>query len=212
VLAVRSLIGQAKNTKNEKRNKRIDLLYKNLEHASATYLSIESLFPFWESAFALIIGQLFIAYFDNGALLLRPWLSFLGSVLSIIWFLLVSLNLKNAQHMDDQIRELHKRLKNELNGQRTTLEFFDPWVEPKEKKKWHWFGNILLGNKPPKNESSIKERFQMMLYFPIQLLGKEERKKTVDGIINMSKSTWLLRRSLPAILTIVWMYLLFRDP
>jgi hypothetical protein len=53
-------------TEGRQRERRIDLLYKNLEYISSAYSLAEGAFPFWEAAFALIIGQVLMAYFTPG--------------------------------------------------------------------------------------------------------------------------------------------------
>ncbi len=96
---------------------RIDLLQKNLDHLSRSYSTLESIFPAWEAAFALITGQLFIAYFNNyGALgntaisimgymwSTRGFLAILGIMLSFLWFIMVSLNLQHAPMLDKNLR------------------------------------------------------------------------------------------------------------
>ena len=45
-------------------DKKMDLIYKNLEYVSRSYSTAEQVYPFWEAAFALIVGQLIVAYFN----------------------------------------------------------------------------------------------------------------------------------------------------
>jgi len=177
-----------------RKNRRIDLLYKNLGHVSNAYNAEESIFPLWESAFALIIGQLFIAFFDKGASRYLMPLAFLGLTLSIFWLALVSLNLKNAQHVVGQIEDLHKSLADELHS--LNLEFVKPWPEDEGKKNWCWLGNILLGSKPKcMVKSEAKGR-------------TTSDRPMVSRFIDLSKSTWIWRRMLPVLLIISWSYLL----
>jgi hypothetical protein len=87
----------AENDEERIRNRRIDLLYKNLEHVSSAYNAAEGVFPYWEAAFAIIVGQIFIAYYGQGICPSQKMqLAFLGAILSSIWFILVSLNLQYA--------------------------------------------------------------------------------------------------------------------
>jgi len=81
---------------------RINLLYKNLEHVSHAYFTAEGIFPYWETVFALIVGQLFIAYFQGIFPSQEILLIVFGIVLSFIWFILVSLNLQNVSYMGSQ--------------------------------------------------------------------------------------------------------------
>lgn len=186
-------------TEDEIRNRRIDLLYKNLEHVSGVYFAVESVFPLWEATFALIIGQLFIAYFDKGAIQYQKSLAFLGFALSFFWLALVSLNLKNAQHMANQIEELHNHIADELSNCPTkSLKFVKPW--PKiEKKNWYWLGNILSGRNPKQKEKSESKEKKW----------KEQLAKIIDQLFDLSKSSWLWRRMLPVILIISWSFLIW---
>jgi hypothetical protein len=81
---------------NEIEDKRIEQIYKNLEYVSHAYFQAEGVFPFWEAAFALIVGQLFLAYFDpNASNSQQRWLeAVIGCIITYIWFILVSLNLQ----------------------------------------------------------------------------------------------------------------------
>ena len=178
------------------KKERIELLYKNLEYNSNAYIAAETAFPFWESAYALIIGQLFIAYFQmqQSNLKLRiPFydlnlinfdahisIALFGLILSGLWFVLVSLNLQNANHMGSVIQESHSLLRKELNCTPVSVSFIE--IYPFSVEKTNWSGrDIFLGNKPGK-----KPEFKKML-----------------------KSTWLYRKSLPFILLIIWVILLF---
>jgi len=51
---------------NDTEKDKINLIYKNLQYISNTYNTSEQIFPIWEAAFALIVGQLMVAYFDPG--------------------------------------------------------------------------------------------------------------------------------------------------
>lgn len=167
---------------------RIDLLYKNLEHVSEAYFAVEGVFPIWESVFALIIGQLFIAYFtsDGDATYQKIGLALLGVVLSYIWFILVSLNFQNSLHIGDRVADLQNLLADELKEENHSPrfhEFIRPW--PSDKQKENWTGwNIIT--------------------------GKRESEDFGDAVFKARKSTWLYRRVLPLILLIAWCVLLYK--
>jgi hypothetical protein len=189
-----------------KRNIRIENLYKNLEYVSHAYHQAEGTFPFWEAAFALIVGQLVIAFFTPGVCVYQQKLLAIGGIfISLTWFILVSLNLKNAQYMDSQIIILEDKLDQELKAWSSAAlnnspnEFIKPWARRSEKEKWNWFGNILLGNEPHNKE---------LWNCRIWLSKMKNIKKTIEELIYVSKSTWLWRRLLPFLLIWSWSYLL----
>jgi len=69
-------------------------IYKNLEFVSKAYSVADGAFPLWEAVFALVVGQLLIAYFSPYAHDdQKIGLAILGLILSVVWFILVSLNL-----------------------------------------------------------------------------------------------------------------------
>jgi hypothetical protein len=177
------VIGTMADTEIEQRtNRRIDLLYKNLEHASQAYFQAEGVFPLWESAFALIIGQLLIAYFTlDSCKDQRSWMCLLGAFMSFAWFMLVSLNLQNSLHVGDRMQYLQSKLANELKGIATiyAIEFVDPW--PCEKQKANWSAwNIFI--------------------------GKRRDEKWKEALWKARKSTWLYRRLIPFILFCFWAF------
>jgi len=172
------------------RDRKIDLIYRNLELVSNSYFAAESVFPFWESAFALIEGQILIAYFASmrvhGA-----ELSILGFLFSLIWFVLVSLNLQNALHTEAKAKYLQNMLNEELMSRSTTpcSNFIKPWPSWEDKSKWT-LTDIILGK-------SKNDRLEIELIF------------------RALKSTWLYRRILPFLLTIIWVilyWLAWTDP
>ena len=170
----------------KRRDRRINILYKNLEHASNAYFAVESVFPFWEAAFALIVGQLIVAYFNPDiSIYQQQLLAFIGLVISLIWFILVSLNFQNASHMEGKIINLHQCLNDEINSnpfRRPLLipHFINPWPIGDDKKKWT-LRKIFLGLR-------VDEK-------------KFDRKKAL-------KSTWFYRKVLPFILSVIWISLL----
>ena len=104
--------------KIEENKRRIQLLYKNLEHVSHAYFQAEGVFPLWESAFALIIGQLLIAYFNpeyfyqkfTASDEQRFWICLVSASMSFAWFMLVSLNLQNSLHVEERMHYLQAKI------------------------------------------------------------------------------------------------------
>lgn len=161
-------------TSRARRTRRINLLYKNLGHVSDVYFAEEGVFPYWETVFALIIGQIFIAYFNSGGSI---WLAFFGFILSLIWFILVSLNYQNALYTGGKVRDLQDRLNTELIGDASIplREFVYPWPSDTDKEKWT-LRSIFWGTRPDETPSLKK----------------------------VIKSTWLYRRILPLVLLAFW--------
>ena len=62
---------------------------KNLEFMAKAYSVAEGVFPLWEAVFALIVGQIFIAYFSTNV---DHWqkilIALLGLILSFTWLYL----------------------------------------------------------------------------------------------------------------------------
>lgn len=90
-------------------NSSIDNLYKNLDHISKAYLSTESVILAWEAIFALVVGQLFIAYIglhdiqrneSFGSLIVL-----IGFILSIFWF---ALFVKSQHYQRDRVNKMNK--------------------------------------------------------------------------------------------------------
>lgn len=187
----------AETDTERKMDRRIDLLYKNLAHLSSAYFQAESVFPSWEAAFAIIVGQIFIAYFGQGVCpSQKNLLLYIGVVLSLIWFILVSLNLQNALYMEGKIEDMHKQLDKELMGSCSgQLHFIKPWPESKD----NWTpGNIFWGTRPKKNlKISLKEDTKDKNW-PDRLRAKYRWLKKI------SKTTWFYRRVLPLILCLFW--------
>ena len=164
----------------ERTDRRIDLLYKNLEHASHAYFQAEGVFPLWESAFALIIGQLLIAYFNPDSCKEQKfWICLLSTFMSFAWFMLVSLNLQNSLHVEERMLYLQSKLANELKGKAAihAIEFVDPWPCGKQKESWNAW-NIFI--------------------------GKRQNQKWNDALWKALKSTWFYRRLIPFILFCFW--------
>jgi hypothetical protein len=159
-----------------------DTLYKNLEFASKAYSVAEGTFPLWEAVFALVVGQLLVAYFSSQVHNNQKLgLAILGLILSIVWFILVSLNYLNAKFIDERMLKLRDCLK-------TCDTFIWPWPDENDKEKWtSW---VVLTGQLPKQVKESKSDSQ---------LDKESQ---------ILKSTWLYRKALPAILILVWLWLM----
>jgi hypothetical protein len=109
----------------KRRDRRIDLLYKNLEYVSDAYNSAEQVFPFWEAAFALIVGQLIVAYFNPGICIYQKRvLAIIGIIISAIWFILVSLNFQHALSLEREISELHNYLEIDFKSENALPRHF----------------------------------------------------------------------------------------
>jgi hypothetical protein len=159
-------------------------IYKNLEFASKAYSVAEGAFPLWEAVFALVVGQLLIAYFSSHVHNdQKIGLAILGLILSTVWFILVSLNYLNAEFIDGKML----KLRDCLNGLNACDTFNWPWPDKIDKKKWTpW---IVLTGQLPEQERGSKSDSQ---------LDKESQ---------ILKSTWIYRKALPAILILVWLCL-----
>ena len=86
-----------------------DNLYKNLDHISKAYLATESVILAWEAIFALVVGQLFIAYTELcdtqrneffGSLIVL-----VGFILSMFWF---ALFVKSQHYQRDRVNKMKK--------------------------------------------------------------------------------------------------------
>jgi len=175
---------------------KIDLLYKNLQHITHANYSAEMAFPYWETLYALIIGQLIIAYFQTTAFItLYSWrgsarslISFIGFVFTFSWFILVILNHIHSQYRYEKIRDLEKS----LDGEYRTFKL------------------------------DTDQSIACNLKFIPEDITKDDRetwlsiKKIVDTILYCKpKSTWVYRKLLPLILSLVWICLFcssFLDP
>jgi len=171
----------AEDDAETKRNRKIDMIYKNLEHVSKAYSTAEGVFPYWETVFALIIGQLFIAYFESPCYDQKMWLAILGLILSFIWFILVSLNYQNALHIGRKAEYLEDQLQTELDKDIATplRDFVVAWPRSIDRDKWT-LTSIILGW-PPNERGSFSKAL---------------------------KSTWFWRRSLAVTLFLAWSFLI----
>jgi hypothetical protein len=156
--------------------------YKNLEFASKAYSVAEGAFPLWEAVFALIVGQILIAYFSSHLHIdQKIGLAFLGLILSIIWFFLVSLNFLNAYYITGKMEKIHECLKTcDASMPFISTPFIWPWPNKDEKGKWTW-RVILTGQLPGQKQATRHE---------------------------LLTSTWLCRRALPGVMIVTWLLLI----
>ena len=176
------------NTNDSKDCNEISLLYKNLDFISKSYYSAEGIFPFWESAYALIVGQLLIAYFqmplsDESNIFKKIILIISGIIFSLFWYRLVSMNRQHAKYLDKTMKHLEFRMNQEYEKNRSKFygeskkqkidEFKCENVITSFQYNWNWFINAELF---PKKDARI--------------------------------STWYFRRLLPLSLIILWIFLL----
>jgi hypothetical protein len=159
-----------------------DQIYRNLEYVSKAYFAVEGIYPFWESAFALIVGQIFIAYFTSQACNdQKIGLVWLGLFLSFLWLILVSLNLQYANHIDTKMQ----KLRDCLRRCDPPPSFIWPW---REKEDGSSLGNTLYS----------------------LVIGKKEEETTRQALANLPWSTWFYRRFLPFVLVCFWGQLLYK--
>lgn len=121
------------------------MLYKNLNYISYAYYSSEGIFPFWESVYALIVGQLIIAYFAVGYDIGKILIDFAGIIFSVCWYRIVNLSWKYSEDRVNKIKKIERELKEiyENNG----LNFHEGSPKPvQEKGKLDstWFYRRLL--------------------------------------------------------------------
>jgi hypothetical protein len=92
--------------------KSIKELYKNLDFISYSYFAAEGVYPIWESIFALIIGQLIIAYSDK-----PKWiLGISGFLFSICWYFIVSINYHWSEFRASAMSYLQSKISNEYKN------------------------------------------------------------------------------------------------
>ncbi|VVB64126.1 Uncharacterised protein [uncultured archaeon] len=116
-------------------------LYKNMEFALNAYSVAEGAFPLWEAVFALIVGQIIIAYFGSHMHVdQKIGLAFLGLILSSIWFILVSLNRLNAVHINEKMLKIQDYLR---TSDPQTL-FIWPWPKQDNPLKSTWLYRRIL--------------------------------------------------------------------
>lgn len=174
------MVDGSQKANNLKEHEKIELLYRNLEFISKAYYSAEGVFPFWESAYALIVGQLLIAYFQKETNLISNFIMVgAGLIFSFFWYRLVSLNRQHAIYLDNTMKHLEFKLIQEYY--KNELTFYT--------------------ESPPENFSSYGNKvkyFKFNTGLFAELLPKGSARK----------STWYFRRILPLSLIFLWVILL----
>lgn len=114
-------------SKASDKTNRMDLI-DNLEYVSNAYFSAEQAFPFWESIFAIIIGQLIIAYFDHPNL----FLILFGILFSIMWYRITTLSWHNSTFRYNTMKYLQWKLNKSEEGKKFYPEsYIDEIIENK---------------------------------------------------------------------------------
>lgn len=90
---------------------KIELLYKNLEHISNAYFSGEQIFPLWEAIYALIVGQLLVAFFTGTEY--KELIAVAGLIFSLTWFMVVYLSYFHARNRTIKMEDLEGILESE---------------------------------------------------------------------------------------------------
>ena len=138
------------------------------------------MFPSWEIIYALVIGQLIIACFDTDSLELQKFAIIFGSILSVCWFVMVSINLQysiyRSKVMDELEDELVDKLENEF---KMTFRKASP---PRDDKK----------DSPKSKKDSPK--------------SKKDSPKMFSFKKSDLKTTWFYRRVVPFLLFLFWVY------
>jgi hypothetical protein len=111
-------VKQENNLYNDKY--KIELLYKNLDHISNAYFSGEQIFPLWEAIYALIEGQLLVAFF-TGCEEYRGLIVIVGIIFSCTWFVVVYLSSFHSKNRTDKMEDLEDILGSECDRIRLKL-------------------------------------------------------------------------------------------
>ena len=119
-------------------NSSIDNLYKNLDHISKAYLSTESVILAWEAIFALVVGQLFIAYvgLDDAKRneIFGSLIVLVGFILSISWF---ASFVKFRHYQRDRVNKMIKLEKSIKLIDSTFLGYGTPETGVGKIRSWH---------------------------------------------------------------------------
>jgi hypothetical protein len=99
---------------------KIDLIYKNLDYVSKAYFSTEQIFPLWEAIYALIVGQLLVAFF-TGCKGYREEIAVAGIIFSSIWFLVIKFSHFHSKDRTKKMEYLEDILEIEYNKIRLKL-------------------------------------------------------------------------------------------
>jgi hypothetical protein len=175
----------------DKIEKRIDALYKNLEHISNSYFSSEGIFPFWESVYALIVGQLLVAYFTSNGNEPKIILIFAGIVFSAIWFVVVSIGWHNSVYRADTMKYLQ-------------------WKLIKEYKKLNSIekNENLISMYKFYPESPIEENYICENIIKWKLNSFLDLVAKLRPNSKALRSSWFYRRWIPLILLVIWLFIL----
>jgi hypothetical protein len=168
----------------KKDGRKLGLIYKNLQHISHAYFSSENAFPYWETVYALIVGQLLIAFFqiDNDKKEISLIMAIVGFGFSICWLILVSLSWQHSTYRYDVMKILQMDLSREYENH--GIKFYP--------------------------ESKFEEQ-QQSLENRISNFSATFRK--AFGAFNPIKarnSTWYYRRLLPLFLSYIWFLIILK--
>lgn len=98
---------------------KIDLLNKNLEYISNAYFSGEQIYPLWEAVYALITGQLLLAFFTQNPHSTRSGYGFfipvIGIVFSLAWAKVISISHSHSVDRNKKMIDLQNDLEKEYN-------------------------------------------------------------------------------------------------
>ncbi len=101
-------------TKAESEEK-IDLLKERYEYAFNARLNSQQIYPLWENIYALIVGQIFIAYFTTS----KPHYEYIicatGILFSFFWLVLIITNEKSSFSMMMNIQSIENDIQMEYN-------------------------------------------------------------------------------------------------
>jgi len=159
---------------------RITLINENLKHVMHATYSAEPAMLGWETIFALIEGQLIIAYFDckNNS---PQYIALFGLILSFSWLLLVSINHMHQDYRSKVIKYLEADLKKCYHDE-MGLNFWSEDICKDQRAKWWLLGVLPIEWIPEDWPRNLK---------PLPL------RKWVT-------STWTYRFLIPLILTLGW--------
>ena len=178
----------------DKIEERIDALYKNLEHISNSYFSSEGIFPFWESVYALIVGQFLVAYFTSKEGMIKIILIIAGIVFSIIWFFVVSIGWHYSEYRANTMKYLE-------------------WKLMKEYKKLNsieYKGNLIPTCEfYPQNPITDRYLCENIIDWKLKNFGSLFIK--LRPTRKVLTSSWYYRRWIPIILFLIWLLLLIHS-
>ena len=100
---------------------KIELIYKNLEYISRAYFSAEQIFPLWEAIYALIAGQLLVAFFTVKHTDFRGSIAIAGMIFSVFWFLVINTSFTYSRERVKKFGKLEMILEAEYNKIRLKL-------------------------------------------------------------------------------------------